>query len=93
MIFYLPLNSDFRQSCKQKLLPLSDSQNLLMTTDARYSGCVVKDVNGVGSYVCTGGRRFQSSRERWWYVAVSGCEKNFSDVSCKSSPLLFPIGK
>ena len=71
----------FLQSCKEKLLPLSESQTLVITDDFSSSGCVAEVVNGVPTYVCKGGRVFRSSRERWWYIAVSGCDKNTSDVS------------
>ena len=71
----------FLQSCNEKLLPLSESQTLVITDDFSSSGCVAEVVNGVPTYVCKGGRVFRSSRERWWYIAVSGCDKNTSDVS------------
>ena len=53
-----------------------NNQIIYLTTASSISGCDIKTIDGVLKYVCAGGRTFRSARERWWFIAVSRCDKN-----------------
>ncbi|KAK3596449.1 hypothetical protein CHS0354_015921 [Potamilus streckersoni] len=63
------------KTCKEKEAVLNPQNNQIIYLTEIYglSGCAIKVVDGVSHYSCTGGRTFRSSRERWWFVAVSKC--------------------
>ncbi|KAL3886685.1 hypothetical protein ACJMK2_026664 [Sinanodonta woodiana] len=63
------------KSCKEKEAVLNPQNNQIISLSDEYglSGCAIKAIDGVNHYSCTGGRTFRSSRERWWFVAVSKC--------------------
>jgi len=58
----------------------NNNQIIQLTSSNSLSGCTIETIDGVMHYVCKGGRRFRSSRERWWYVAVSRCDRSQSSV-------------
>ncbi|XP_060580400.1 transmembrane protein 145-like, partial [Ruditapes philippinarum] len=66
------------KTCRQKLavLDVNNNQIINLTTSYGLSGCTI---NNAGMYNCVGGRIFRSSRERWWFIAVSHCDRDPSD--------------
>ncbi|KAL4228435.1 hypothetical protein ACF0H5_011482 [Mactra antiquata] len=68
------------KNCHEKLavLDVSNNQIINLTTAYGMSGCVIRSD---GMYECIGGRIFRSFRERWWFVAVSRCDRDPAD--CK----------
>lgn len=77
------------QNCFQKeavLLP-ENNQIVYLSVSNWWSGC--KD-NGNGVYECNASRAFASSRERWWYLAVSHC--SFSQVFGAADRIGFQLG-
>ncbi|ESP00088.1 hypothetical protein LOTGIDRAFT_213289, partial [Lottia gigantea] len=53
-----------------QVIQLDDSQDYAASS----SGCKLMDQNGYKFYNCSGKRTFRSSRERWWFIALSRCE-------------------
>jgi hypothetical protein len=51
-----------------------------------WSGCSQITRNGQDFISCAGGRIFKSTRERWWFIAISRC-----DQSSGVSPFVFYI--
>ncbi|RMX60692.1 hypothetical protein pdam_00014526 [Pocillopora damicornis] len=51
-----------------------NNQVINLTTSYVWSGCKKNDLDNESYLECTGDRRFVSSRERWWYLAVSNCK-------------------
>lgn len=66
----------FVQSCSQKVAVLNPANNQIISLSTLYtwSGCKEVTENGVTKVKCTGGRTFRSSRERWWFIAISRCD-------------------
>lgn len=71
------------QSCNEKVavLDVENNQIINLTTSYGMSGCTI---SSDGQYVCNGGRIFRSSRERWWFIAVSRCERDPTYVRASS---------
>ena len=67
------------QTCREKMavLDVNNNQIINLTTNYGLSGCTI---NAAGIYQCNGGRIFRSSRERWWFIAVSHCDRDPTDV-------------
>uniref|UniRef100_A0AAY4ALA5 Transmembrane protein 145 n=1 Tax=Denticeps clupeoides TaxID=299321 RepID=A0AAY4ALA5_9TELE len=63
------------KDCHQKeaVLRPENNQVINLTTDYKWSGCVVSADGDEDSLSCEGGRSFRSVRERWWYIALSKC--------------------
>ncbi|PFX15240.1 Transmembrane protein 145 [Stylophora pistillata] len=51
-----------------------NNQVVNLTTSYVWSGCEKKQLLNKTYLECIGDRRFVSSRERWWYIAVSNCK-------------------
>ncbi|XP_059173236.1 transmembrane protein 145-like [Physella acuta] len=70
------------KNCTQSVSVLSVENNQIIALTngndrtSQYSGCSVVTLNGKPWYQCSGQRSFISSRERWWYMAVSRCSKS-----------------
>lgn len=66
----------FFQSCAQKVAVLNPANNQIISLSTLYtwSGCKEVTENGVTKVKCVGGRTFRSSRERWWFIAISRCD-------------------
>ena len=72
------------QTCvlKEKVLNIEQNQIVNLTSDYHDSGCVVQKGRSTGkggitipsTVLCKQVRRFRSSRERWWFIAVSNCK-------------------
>lgn len=71
------------QTCSEKVSKLNpiNNQVIYLTTQYSLSGCTIQTVDHEDKYVCTGGRRFSSARERWWYITVSRCDRANNSVS------------
>ncbi|XP_070550691.1 transmembrane protein 145-like [Ptychodera flava] len=55
------------------------THNSKLTLTDGYNGCKkVTDSDGIEWMHCVGGRSFQTSRARWWYLVMSNC---YSDVA------------
>ena len=79
---YYQLFPDFlTKPCSQKLQSLTTTQVIEMTVNEPWAGCHVINVTDAPRYVCKALRRFKSSRERWWFVAVSRCDQPLGLVS------------
>ncbi|XP_021358727.1 transmembrane protein 145-like [Mizuhopecten yessoensis] len=65
-------------TCDQKVAVLDPANNQIISLSILYSwsGCVETTKNGVDYIKCTGGRTFRSTRERWWFIAVSRCDQS-----------------
>ncbi|XP_048775740.2 transmembrane protein 145-like isoform X1 [Ostrea edulis] len=63
-------------TCDQKVAVLNPANNQIIPLSTLYtwSGCKEVTENGVTKVKCTGGRTFRSSRERWWFIAISRCD-------------------
>lgn len=63
-------------SCAQKVAVLNPANNQIISLSTLYtwSGCKEVTENGVTKVKCVGGRTFRSSRERWWFIAISRCD-------------------
>ena len=70
------------QGCiaRESVLDINNLQIINLTTLYSMSGCVIRTIDGIDKYYCRGGRTFRSSRERWWYLAVSHCYRDSTDV-------------
>ncbi|XP_033758709.1 LOW QUALITY PROTEIN: transmembrane protein 145-like [Pecten maximus] len=64
-------------SCDQKVAALDPANNQIIALSILYSwsGCKENTRNGVEYITCIGGRTFRSTRERWWFVAISRCDQ------------------
>ncbi|XP_068685269.1 transmembrane protein 145-like [Montipora foliosa] len=51
-----------------------NNQIINLTTSYIWSGCNEQEVLGSKHLICDGDRNFRSSRERWWYIALSNCQ-------------------
>ncbi len=49
-------------------------QILYLSYGQPHNGCGVVNDTGVDTYFCKGELRFETARERWWYIAVSHCD-------------------
>ncbi|XP_060081456.1 transmembrane protein 145-like [Ylistrum balloti] len=65
-------------TCDQKVAVLDPANNQIISLSILYSwsGCVESTRDGVEYVTCIGGRTFRSTRERWWFVAVSRCDQS-----------------
>lgn len=72
------------QTCDEKLavLDVSNNQIINLTTSYGMSGCSIRND---GMYECVGGRIFRSFRERWWFIAVSRCDRDQTAVRAASN--------
>ncbi|GFN99366.1 transmembrane protein 145 [Plakobranchus ocellatus] len=67
------------KTCSQQMSVLSiDSNQVVSLNSSRsltstFSGCRLISYSGDTWYNCAGTRKFKSSRERWWYIAVARC--------------------
>jgi len=70
------------QSCTERTSPPhivpERRQSIEMDTSIYWSGCKENS----GKVTCMADNTFQSSRERWWYVAVSRCQNSTVQVQC-----------
>ncbi|KAF0290831.1 Transmembrane protein 145 [Amphibalanus amphitrite] len=67
------------KTCSEKLSVLSDPMRHqfinLSSQLSTFSGCEMRRETGrEPTYFCVGNRTFISSRERWWFIAVSNCD-------------------
>ncbi|KAF2363818.1 Intimal thickness related receptor IRP [Trinorchestia longiramus] len=61
---------------KENVMKVAKNQFVNLTLFTRTTDCeiVMKRPGNRSSYHCRGHRVFASSRERWWFIAVSNCE-------------------
>lgn len=67
----------FIQTFEQKVAVIDPANNQVIELSVLYSwsGCKEVTKNGQQIYRCEGGRKFRSTRERWWFIAVSRCNQ------------------
>lgn len=77
----------FMQSCAQKVAVLNPANNQIISLSTLYtwSGCKEVTENGVTKVKCVGGRTFRSSRERWWFIAISRCDTGTTVSTCTNT--------
>lgn len=77
----------FMQSCAQKVAVLNPANNQIISLSTLYtwSGCKEVTENGVTKVKCIGGRTFRSSRERWWFIAISRCDTGTTVSTCTNT--------
>ncbi|KAK2170007.1 hypothetical protein LSH36_5g16011 [Paralvinella palmiformis] len=69
-------------TCKEKESPPhikpDSNQKIVLDTQHLWSGCkyVINNVTKSKELQCRASRSFRSSRERWWFVAVSRCQNS-----------------
>lgn len=80
-------SSFFMQSCAQKVAVLNPANNQIISLSTLYtwSGCKEVTENGVTKVKCVGGRTFRSSRERWWFIAISRCDTGTTVSTCTNT--------
>ncbi|XP_063439101.1 transmembrane protein 145-like isoform X5 [Mytilus trossulus] len=70
------------KTCEQKVATLNPANNQIIHMSVLYSwsGCSQITKNGQDVISCEGGRVFKSTRERWWFLAVSRCDQSSGGV-------------
>ncbi|XP_071175804.1 transmembrane protein 145-like isoform X4 [Mytilus edulis] len=70
------------KTCEQKVATLNPANNQIIHMSVLYSwsGCSQITKNGQDVILCEGGRVFKSTRERWWFLAVSRCDQSSGGV-------------
>ncbi|CAC5416115.1 Transmembrane protein 145 [Mytilus coruscus] len=69
---------EYPVTCEQKVATLNPANNQIIHMSVLYSwsGCSQITKNGQDVISCKGGRIFKSTRERWWFLAVSRCDQS-----------------
>ncbi|RDD44507.1 Transmembrane protein 145 [Trichoplax sp. H2] len=65
-------------NCSQKEALLDKNSGQIVPLNPLFlgSGCIRDTINGVKVFKCTFARRFRAARARWWYIAISNCNRN-----------------
>ncbi len=84
----------FLKSCEEResLLLIENNQIINLTSASRSAECqVIRLDQDKAKYRCVGNRTFRSSRERWWFIAVSNCPSSKVTSSNNSKSIIVTI--
>ncbi|KAK4036312.1 hypothetical protein OUZ56_028373 [Daphnia magna] len=91
-----PLAYDQTKSCEEResLLKIENNQIINLTSNSRSAECqIIRLDPDKAKYRCVGNRTFRSSRERWWFIAVSNCPSprvdNYLNASSITSSIIY----